>query len=466
MELRDYLRILRRNWVLIVVTALAGLASGATYSLLQTPQYEATTKVFVSAAGASSVAELNAGNSFTQQIVRSYAEVVTTGLVLDPVISELGLDMTAEGLASRVSAVATLNTVIVDITVVDNEAEAAAKIANSVAANLIEVVPVLTPPNAEGVVPVKITVAQSATVPTAPVSPRVPLNITLGMLLGLVIGIGVAVLRTLLDQRIRGQRDVELVTDRPILGAIAYDPKAKERPLIVHADPLSPRSESFRALRTNLQFVDMGTDRRSFVVTSSIESEGKSTTTANLAIALADSGLNVCVIEGDLRRPKLVKYLGLEGAVGLTDVLIGRAQLGDVLQRWGRNNMYVLPAGQIPPNPSELLGSAAMAKLLRELESQVHIVLIDAPPLLPVTDGAILAKQTSGAIVVAGAGRTQRTQLEAALRVLDSVDAKVHGIVLTMMPTKGPDAYGYGAYGYGYTASDTQPEGAPLARKR
>jgi capsular exopolysaccharide synthesis family protein len=456
-ELRDYLRILRRNWVLILVMALAGVAGGATLSLLQTPQYEATTKVFVSASSADSVADLNAGNSYTQQIVRSYAEIVTTGLVLDPVISELGLDTSAHELAQQVSASVTLNTVIVDITVEDADPVVAADVANSIAEHLIETVPELTPANPDGVAPVKVTVTQVAQVPQTPVSPRVALNIALGALVGLALGIGAAVLRSVLDQRVRGQRDIELVTDRPVLGAIAFDPKAKDRPLIVHADPLSPRAESFRSLRTNLQFVDMGSERRSFVVTSSIEGEGKSTTTANLAIALRDSGINVCVVEGDLRRPKLVDYLGLEGAVGLTDVLIGKVKLADALQQWGRNKLFVLPAGRIPPNPSELLGSAAMAKLLRDLEAEFHLVLVDAPPLLPVTDGAILSKQTSGAIIVTAAGRTQRTQLESALKALENVDAKVHGIVLTMMPTKGPDAYDYGGYGYGYGYTPDEP---------
>jgi capsular exopolysaccharide synthesis family protein len=172
---------------------------------------------------------------------------------------------------------------------------------------------------------------------------------------------------------------------------------------------------------------------------------------------LRDSGINVCVVEGDLRRPKLVDYLGLEGAVGLTDVLIGKVKLADALQQWGRNKLFVLPAGRIPPNPSELLGSAAMAKLLRDLEAEFHLVLVDAPPLLPVTDGAILSKQTSGAIIVTAAGRTQRTQLESALKALENVDAKVHGIVLTMMPTKGPDAYDYGGYGYGYGYTPDEP---------
>ncbi|TXK19495.1 polysaccharide biosynthesis tyrosine autokinase [Homoserinibacter sp. GY 40078] len=454
MELRDYLRILRRHWVVILVMVLVGAGAAATYSVLVTPMYEARTKVFVAATGASSVTELNAGSSFTQQIVRSYAEVVRTGIVLEPVIDDLDLDETPAELATRITASVKLDTVIVEISVTDSDAEQAARIANAVARRLIEAAPELTPTNAGGSDPVRITVAQRAVLPTEPVSPQTSLNIILGAIVGLVLGLAIAVLHTVLDQRIRGAREVAQLTDRPILGAIAYDPKASERPLIVQVDPLSPRSESFRALRTNLQFVGMDGTNRSFVMTSSLELEGKSTTTANLAIALRDSGLSVCVIEGDLRRPKLAEYLGLEGAVGLSDVLIGRVPLQDALQRWGGGNMFVLPAGQRPPNPSELLGSAAMSRVLRQLESEFHIVLIDAPPLLPVTDGAILSKQTSGAILLVAAGRTHRGQFEAALASLEGVGATIHGIVMTMVPTKGPDAYGYGGYGsggYGYT---------------
>lgn len=450
MELRDYILVLRRSWVLITVLTLAAVAAAAVFSLLQTPKYQASTRVFVSASAAANISELSAGSNFTQQIVRSYAELVTTNTVLDPVITRLGLAMSPAELAEDVTATAELNTVIVEITVVNNDPVLAAEIANQAAANLIRVVPEFTPDSAEGISPVKITVAQVAAVPQSPISPNVPLNIALGLLVGLALGVGVGVLRSVLDQRIRGRRDVELITETPIIGAIAFDPKAAERPLIVQVDPQSPRAESFRSLRTNLQFIDLGGSRRSFVVTSSVEGEGKSTTAANLAIALRDSGVSVVVIEGDLRRPKLVEYMGLEGAVGLTDVLIGRTRLEDALQPWGKNNLYVLPAGQIPPNPSELLGSKAMATLLATLEKEFNVVLIDAPPLLPVTDAAILSKQASGALLVTAAGRTQRSQLASAIAALESVDARILGIVLTMVPTKGPDAYGYGAYGYGY----------------
>jgi capsular exopolysaccharide synthesis family protein len=267
------------------------------------------------------------------------------------------------------------------------------------------------------------------------------------------------VLRTVLDTRIRTPRDVEQVTDAPIIGAIAFDAKAKDRPLIVHADPLSPRSESFRALRTNLQFLDMD-GRSSFVVTSSLPGEGKSTTAVNLAVALADAGKKVALLDCDLRRPKVAAYCGIEGGVGLTDVLIGRARLGDVMLPWGGRTMYILPAGKVPPNPSELLGSKQMRTLLEVLERDFDVVLCDSPPLLPVTDAAILAKATSGALVTVAAGQTNRHHLEASTDALATVGAKVAGIVLTRVPTRGPDSY---AYAYGYSHGSAGEAAAPAS---
>ena len=159
--------------------------------------------------------------------------------------------------------------------------------------------------------------------------------------------------------------------------------------------------------------------------------------------------------------------MGLEGAVGLTDVLVGRADLEDVLQPWADGGILLLPSGAIPPNPSELLGSQQMKDLLAELEQQVDLVLIDAPPLLPVTDAAVLATDVSGAIVVVRAGRTTRDQVGRAVEVLRGVDAHVYGVVLNMVPARGPASYGYG-YGYGATAvtipavpAAAGPPGAP-----
>jgi succinoglycan biosynthesis transport protein ExoP len=466
-ELRDYIRILRKSWVLIAVLLFVGIGTASGYSILQTPKYSSSAKVFVSTSGGSTVADLQQGNAFTQQRVKTYADLVTTPIVLLPVIAELELDVSSSELAGMVTASAPLDTTLIEITVVNVDAALSAQIATSVSESLtlaVEGIETSTS-DAANVSPVKLTLVQHAEVPQAPVSPNIPLNIALGALIGLALGVGLAVLRETLDNRIRNERDVELITDVPILGGIVFDAKAPERPLIVHDDPRSPRAESFRTLRTNLQFLDVGRANRSFVITSSIQSEGKSTTAANLAIALSDTGARVLLVDADLRRPKVHEYLGLEGAVGLTDLLIGRAEPEDVIQPWGKGDLFVLPAGKIPPNPSELLGSDALVKLIGEFNRAFDVVLFDAAPLLPVTDAAILARTVGGTIVVCAAGRTHKNQLKGAFTALSNVDAPVSGVVLTMLPTKGPDAYGYGRYGYGhgYGYGDTSAPSAVIS---
>ena len=287
----------------------------------------------------------------------------------------------------------------------------------------------------------------------------------LGALLGLALGIAIALLREVLDTRIRDERGLKLVTELPVVGSMTFDPKAKQRPLVVHSDPLSPRSEAYRTLRTNLQFVEVDGRSRTFVVTSSTPSEGKSSTAANLALALADAGETVILIDADLRKPKVAEYMNIDGSVGLTDVLIGRAELVDAVQMWGESSLYVLPSGQIPPNPSELLGSKSMQALITQLETEFDWVLFDAPPLLPVTDAAVLSRNTAGAIMVVASGKATRHQLDVALGMLENVDAPVAGVVLTMLPAKAANAYGaYGAYGEGYALSKTKPKAKAKAR--
>lgn len=473
MELRDYLRILHRNWVFILSLTILGAAAGFGWSALKTPTYEATTELYVSVRSGDSavVGELAQGTNYARQAVTSFVDVVGSAIVLDRVIDDLDLDVTSAQLARNVSASVNLNSVILSATVVDEDPERAASIANSVGQNFADVViNQLEKPEGEAASLVRIETIQPALVPTAASSPNTGLNITLGLLLGLAAGIGFAVLRTVLDTRIHSTHDIEQVTDKPVLGGIAFDPETRTRPLIVHADPMNPRAESFRTLRTNLQFVDVDQAERakSFVITSAGPSEGKSTTTANLAIALAETGARVALVDGDLRLPTIAAYMGIEGGVGLTDVLIGQAELSEVLQRWGRGKLFVLPAGRIPPNPSELLGSQAMHKMLATLAEAFDYVLIDAPPLLLVTDAAVVSKFTSGALMVAASGSTKKPQLEGAVKALDAIGSRLLGVVVTMLPTKGPDSYGYGSYAYSATHDirETKQTRAELRKAR
>lgn len=463
MELRDYLRVLSKYWILITALALSGIALAAGASILMTPKYQASTQLYVSVRGdGQAVGELAQGSTLARQSVSTYAAIATTESVLGPVIEELQLDTTVGELASQVEARAPENQSIVTITVTDSDPSRTGDIANAVGKSLKSVVEEELEASTIKGNPslVSLNTVQSATMPTSSVSPRVALNIAFGGLLGLVVGVGLAALRFTLDTRIHSLQDIEQMTDKPVLGGITFDDSAAKRPLIVHSDPRSPRAESFRTLRTNIEFlaVNAKSDHRgrSFIVSSAGPGEGKSTTSANLALSLAETGSRVLLIDGDLRMPAIARYMAIEGGVGLTDILIGKAEISDVLQRWGQDELYIIPSGKIPPNPSELLGSRAMDELMEMVIDYFDYVIIDAPPVLLVTDAAVLSKRTNGVLLVAASGSTRRQALGGAVQSLGVAGGNIAGIIVTMLPVKGPDSYAYGAYGaYGtYEASE------------
>jgi capsular exopolysaccharide synthesis family protein len=447
-ELKDYIRVIRKRWQIIVAVMLVVVAGAALATALSPKVYQATTRLFVSTAGSSDSGALLSGSNFTQQRVKSYADVITTPNVLDPVIQTLQLNTTAAKLGAQITATVPLDTVLIEVAVTDTSPRVAAQVADAVGKQFTRTVADLESVQKGQSSPVKVTVVSAPTVPITPISPKPTRNLALGVVLGLLLGLGLALLRDLLDTTIKTEKDCALVTDATVIGGIAFDPEASKHPLIVQADPHSPRAEAFRTLRTNLQFVDAANHPRSIVFTSSVPTEGKTTTTANLAITMAAGGARICVVEGDLRRPRLLEYMGMDGSVGLTNVLIGQAQLGDVVQQFADSSVYVIGAGSVPPNPSELLGSSAMIETLRELESRFDVVIIDTPPLLPVTDAAVLSTIAGGTVLVVGAGRVDRDHLAKSLQSLEAVNGRVLGLVLNLIPTKGSDGYYYYRQGY------------------
>lgn len=462
MTLLDLVGALRRSALLVVAITLVGVAAGAAVVALTTPLYTSSTLLFVSvrSAAATTAGELVQGNAAAQQRVQSYVGVATSPRVLQPVVDELDDGTTLSSLAPQVSAETPVNTVNIRITVVDADPARAASLAGAIAESFrTVVVDELETPAPGGTSLVGVETLAPPVVATAPSSPDLAVDVLLGGLAGLAVGVAAAALRARLDTRIRSRADIEAVTGGTLLGALGFDRDAEQRPLVVAADPRSPHAESFRSLRTSVQFIGLDRTARCLVVTSALPAEGKTTTVANLAIALSETGSRVIVVDTDLRLPRLADVLGLEGVVGVSDVLLGKASLADAVQPWGRGGLDVLPAGTLPPNPSELLGSNRMADLLTELARHYDHVLLDAPPLLPVTDAAVLSRLADGAIVVAAAGRSTRGQLTAALEMLTALDATSFGVVATMLPATGPQAYGYG-YGYGYGSA------GPQGRKR
>lgn len=454
MELRDYLRVFRKNvWLIITVIALA-VAAAATIALTTTPRYEAETAVFVSTRGSGSLAELQQGTSFTQSRVETYAQIATTPIVLGQVIDEMDLDVSTQDLARQISATAPTGTTLIRITAQDPDPVRAAEIADATAVALTVAVQRLETLEGDEQSPVKLTQVQPAVVPSSPASPNVSLLLGAGLAIGVVLAIFAAVIREALDNRVRSVKDVQAITTAPIIGSMVFDPNARRRPLVFLTHPHDSRSEALRALRTNLRYLDFE-GSHSFVLTSSIPAEGKTTVAVNLALALAEAGTRVLLVDADLRRPKVHEYLRIEGGVGLTDLLIGRAEPDDVITPFGDRDLHVLPAGHIPPNPAELLGSERMRDLLKRFEADFDMVIIDAPPLLPVTDAAVLATLTSGAILLVGAGRARRPQLTASVNALEAVGAHVAGIVMSMLPSHGPDA---DTYSYSYRPTGDAPE--------
>ncbi|WP_344389428.1 polysaccharide biosynthesis tyrosine autokinase [Streptomyces vastus] len=449
--MRDYLRVLSRRWRVIALVTLLATVAGVLASVIATPEYRATATLFASLRGGDDTSQLNQGNAFTQARVQSYADVATSAKVTGPVVERLRLDMTPTQLAERISAEAPLNTVLIRLTVTDTRAARAARISNVVADRFAYVIRELERTEGEqSTSPVRLTVTQPAAVPTAAASPNMPLNVALGLTMGLLLGLGLGVALEAVDTSVRNTKALaECLAGAggpPILSSIVQDPRAVRHPVSLHDDVHCPRAEGFRKLRVNLQFAEVDQRPKVIAVTSPLPREGKSSVSVNLAATLAEEGAKVCLIDCDLRRPSVARALGLVRDAGLTTALVGQARLDQVLQSAG--SFSVLTSGMIPPNPTQLLGSTQFSTLLRTLAEQFDHVVVDTAPLLPFADTAAMGPAIDGYILVARAGRTSRSQVVDALRVLQRVNVPVLGAVLNAAPARGDgEAYSY-AYKY------------------
>ena len=286
-----------------------------------------------------------------------------------------------------------------------------------------------------------------------------------GAFAGLLVGIGIAFVRHTLDTKVREEADIRPFSKEPMLGALPMD-KAKTDQVTIDRDPHSGYAEAIRRLRTNLMFVDVTTAKHSFIVTSAMPGEGKTTTTVNLAMAMATTGGKVLLIDGDLRNPSVARTLGIEGGAGLTTVLLGQAGVDDVVQRWRDTSLHVLTAGAIPPNPSELLGSEPMRELFDKLAHEFDFILIDSPPVVPVVDAVLLDRLTGGTLMVVASHKTKKRDLASAVKQLDTVGAKLVGFALNFVPVSESDARRYGYYRFQETPGSTAAAGKPQKSSR
>lgn len=308
-----------------------------------------------------------------------------------------------------------------------------------------------------------ISVIEPAALPTVPVGPNKMATILLAAAIGLVLAVSAAYLLEYLDDTLKNPDDVQKELGLTTLGAVPQLPGGEEK-LATISGGQSAAAESYRVLRTNLQFASVDRPLRTLLITSPAPSEGKSLTAANLGVALAQAGRRVVVVDTDLHRPRQHRLFGLRNNTGITSALLQEHPVLDgLLQETQVENLRVLTSGPLPPNAAELLGSARMKELLAGLTDTCDIVVLDSPPTTALSDAAILSTHCDGVLLVLDSSRTRREVAKRAIETLHRVNARVVGVLLNRMPTRGPGYYYYyyNYSGHYYTSGDGRNGNGP-----
>ena len=438
---RAYLKAIRKYWWIVIAAILAAVGAGAAVTINSTPLYQSNVRFYVNTP-ADGVLAAYQGDEFGRNRVNSYIQLFNTDKLADLVISDSSLPLTVPQVLSRVKAVGDETTVLINVTVTDAIPSQAQAIAKSLATQFPAMITGIETPKGALTSPVQVDVVSGPTLNTTAVSPSPTRNLTLAFVIGLLFGCALAIAREVLDNTVRTITTVAKISKAPFLGIVTLDEKARRNPVIGNHASRSVRAESIRQLRTNLRFVAVDSPVKVIAVTSAVSGEGKTSTAVNLALSFSSAGRRVLLMDADLRKPMVATYLEISDDVGLTDVLLGDVVATEAMQRWGDTGLNVMGCGSVAPNPSELLSSQTMTDLVISLREQFDVIVIDTTPLLPVTDGAVVAREADGALLVVRHGSTTRTQLTNAVRNLHSVGARVLGGTLNMVPLRGTEAWG------------------------
>ncbi|HVY08734.1 MAG TPA: polysaccharide biosynthesis tyrosine autokinase [Mycobacteriales bacterium] len=428
MDLFTALGILRRRWMIFVLCVAAGVGGGYALAHHTQKQYAATAQVLVNVPVSDNLEQQLQGTQLSSNLVTTYANLVASEVVRRDVMDQLQA-LGERHQAGTLSGAQVPATYLINIKSTSPYPEVAQLTANYGAAALISTVASLQVDQPQ---PVRIKVVGPATYPGAPYAPRPAFDIFVGALLGLVVGLALIAMLEALDRTVHSVQQADALLKAPLLGVV---PKHKRRTVVVGRKNEGAEGEPYRSLRTAIRFVDLDRPIHTMLVTSPTENDGKTSTAANLAIVLAMSGERVILVDADLRRAGLGKALGIDSSVGLTNLVLGGVALQDTLQNY-RQNLLVLASGPLPPNPSEILGSQLVNDVLHELANLADIIIIDAPPVLPVADAVALSTQVDATLVVLRHGTTLRSGAAATRRRLDAVGARVVGYVLNAVPRR------------------------------
>lgn len=461
MELREYLHIVWTRKVLIILCVAVSVGLALAISAQMEPTYAATAKVVVGPRAIEKDDAVGALQEITmsEEFVTTYAEILRSRPLAEAVVSKTKASISADELTKRVETNIIPETRLIEVTVTGGSPAEAARYANETVSLFVQD----EGNRFGGGTPVTATVLQSALEPEAPVSPKPLQNGLIAGLLGLMLGTGIAFLLAQLDSTVKTKEDVERIFNPlPAIATIPLAPNNGNSSIFLKNAPNSPASEAIRILRTNIQFFSVDHPVQRLLVTSTSAGEGKTTVAINLAASIAATNQQVLLIEADLRRPAFKGYFPyLQGqGGGLSEVLSGRTGLKEAVRKTDIPNLSVIVAGQLPPNPAELLSSERMAGVLDLASTMAEVIILDTPPALPVTDAAALGALSDGIILVVRAGKTNGHQALGVVQNFERHGARVLGVALNAL-----EASGNGNYYYHYAAAG--PGGGSIkARKR
>jgi len=449
-DIRAFGYLIRDHWKLIALVVVLAVGISAAITARTTPRYASNVTFYVSASPHTSNPTLAyEGILLAQQAVLSYADLLTSPRLASSVVSQLRLPMTAPQVAAEIKATPVPQSVLLTATVTDTSPRRAQLIAAAVGTQFVKLVSALQRSAGGQQATIQAVVVGPANRPSSPVSPKPAKNIGIALVIGLAVGVALAAARRSFDTRIKSTDQLTALTGgKPVIGAIPFDPAARKYQQAANRDVSQQTLEAYRKIRVNLQSIDVAGPSKALLFTSPLPEEGKSSVVCNLAIALAQSGQRIIVVETDLRRPRVAGYLGLPKGPGVTDVLAGKADVDEVIQTWDNAPVNFLDSGAVPPSPSDLLSSQRMKELITWLRQYYDVILLDAPPVLPFADAAAIAPASDGAILVVRFGKARSAQVQQATEALSAVGTPVLGNVLTMTPARQRAEYGYRPSGY------------------
>jgi capsular exopolysaccharide synthesis family protein len=433
MSVARAIAVIRKRWYLVLAAAILGGIGAFAASSTVTPTFHSTASLYFSLRTGSSGSDINQGSAYTQAQMLSFARLATSSLVLEPVSDEFDGKLLETQLRRMMSVTIAQNTVILDIRVGSSDRELAALVANRMADSLITAVDEVAPADAEGNSTVTATTIEPASPARFQTYPNKQQDALLGAIAGFILACVALVFGSVFDTRVRSESALKSLTSVPLLAAIEQFPKNSDARPVAIRQPGGSAAASFRHLRSALRFASASHETHSIVVTSSVHLEGKSSVAANLAFVVAETGARVLLIDANLRTPRVADMFSRDGSSGLTTVLVDSVPFRSVVQSWAGSTLDILPSGEVPPNPVELLASTRMTDLIREVIAEYDLVVIDTTSVLSGADATVLARQVDATVVVVDFKRVRRAQLTAALEALGRTDAHISGVIPNRM---------------------------------